>query len=141
MSCPRAIYQACGYRGHSKLWAWLGPQASGIEASFEQVRRVLKRCGILRFRQQCLVPEAQIAARRRRWTPYSVKFAGGGPLDRYMEALIRGAGLDFDRPEKSRIKWLPKPLRFSISVPRGQFESLDMDVLTRGNRVRHVEHL
>jgi len=84
----------------------------GVEASLEQVRRILKPHGRLLFLEHGLAPEAQIAARQRRWTPITVKFAGGCHLDRDMEALICQSGFAFDWLEKRWIKRMPKTSSF-----------------------------
>jgi ubiquinone/menaquinone biosynthesis C-methylase UbiE len=66
-------------------------------AALLEMRRVLKRGGVLIFCEHGLAPDASVQRWQRRLTPLWTKVAGGCHLDRDVPALLREAG--FQSPD------------------------------------------
>lgn len=67
-----------------------------LDSALAEMRRVLRPGGTLHFVEHGLAPDADVAAKQRRWQPRWAKVAGGCHLDRDVPALVEAAGFGFD---------------------------------------------
>ena len=79
--------------------------------ALDEIRRVLKSDGRLRFVEHGLAPEPNVRRWQHRLTPAWKHLAGGCHLDRDMPALIAGAGFRLERLAIGYMRG-PRPLSF-----------------------------
>lgn len=78
-------------------------------AALREMRRVLAPGGRLLFAEHGRAPDAEVAARQARISPWWSRIAGGCRLDRDIPALLREAGFNADLQRR----YLPGPRAFS----------------------------
>jgi ubiquinone/menaquinone biosynthesis C-methylase UbiE len=73
--------------------------------ALEEVYRVLRPGGTLRFAEHGLAPDAKVARLQHRLTPLQRRLVGGCHLDRPISQLITGSGLDLSHLDTYYLAW------------------------------------
>lgn len=82
-----------------------------VERALAEMRRVLKPGGRLLFVEHGRAPEANVRWWQDHLTPVWTRLSGGCHLNRAINALIEGAGFQFERIETGYMRG-PKPMTF-----------------------------
>lgn len=81
----------------SVLTTWTLCTIPGVEQALGEIHRVLRPGGVLRFVEHGRAPDARLARWQDRLTPLQRRIAGGCHLNRQIDELIAGAGLEVER--------------------------------------------
>lgn len=93
------------------LTTWTLCSIPDVRRALAEVHRVLRPGGALHFVEHGLAPDPGVARWQRRLNPVQRRLFGGCHLDRPIDALVRGAGLDIARLENRYLK-APKPFAY-----------------------------
>ena len=93
------------------LTTWTLCTIPDVERALAEMRRVLRPGGALHFVEHGRAPDPGVARWQERLNPLQRKVFGGCHLNRRIDALIRGAGLDVTRLENHYLKG-PKPFGY-----------------------------
>lgn len=86
------------------LTTWTLCTIPGVERALAEVRRVLRPGGALHFVEHGRAPDPRVARWQDRLTPLQRRVAGGCHLNRRIDELVAGAGLEVDRLENFYLK-------------------------------------
>ncbi|MHB1912944.1 MAG: class I SAM-dependent methyltransferase [Acidimicrobiales bacterium] len=81
------------------LSTWTLCTIPDVQSALGEIRRVLRPGGTLHFVEHGLSPAPGVARWQDRLTPWQVRLAGGCHLNRPIDRLVAGAGLDLTRIE------------------------------------------
>ena len=90
---------------------WTMCSIPDLPAALSEVRRVLKDDGRLLFAEHGLSREANVVRWQNRLTPVWKRIGGGCHLNRPIDQLIRGGGIDIEHIQTGYMKG-PKPMTF-----------------------------
>jgi ubiquinone/menaquinone biosynthesis C-methylase UbiE len=76
------------------LTTWTLCTIPDVERALGEIRRVLRRGGALHFLEHGRSPDTKVAAWQDRLTPIQRRIAGGCHLNRPIDDLVRGSGLE-----------------------------------------------
>jgi ubiquinone/menaquinone biosynthesis C-methylase UbiE len=93
------------------LTTWTLCTIPDVERALDEITRVLRPGGSLHFVEHGRAPDERVARWQDRLTPLQRKVAGGCHLNRPIDRLISGAGLDIVRLDNQYLK-APKPLGY-----------------------------
>jgi ubiquinone/menaquinone biosynthesis C-methylase UbiE len=79
------------------LSTWTLCTIPDVTLALTEMLRVLRPAGTLHFVEHGLSPDAKVARSQHRFTPLQRRVAGGCHLDRPIDTLITGAGLEMTR--------------------------------------------
>ncbi len=91
------------------LTTWTLCTIPDVERALDEIRRVLRPGGALHFLEHGRSPDAKVAVWQDRLTPVQRRIAGGCHLNRPIDDLVRGAGLDITTLDRYYLKG-PKTL-------------------------------
>jgi ubiquinone/menaquinone biosynthesis C-methylase UbiE len=93
------------------LTTWTLCTIRDVERALAEVHRVLRPGGALHFVEHGQAPDPRVARWQDRLNPLQRRFVGGCHLNRRIDQLIRGAGLDITRLDNQYLKG-PKPFGY-----------------------------
>jgi ubiquinone/menaquinone biosynthesis C-methylase UbiE len=94
------------------LTTWTLCSIADVERALQEIDRVLRPGGTLRFIEHGRSPDANVARWQDRLTPLQRRVAGGCHVNRPIDKLIAGCGLDVTRIDNY---YLPGPRPFTYS--------------------------
>jgi len=83
-----------------------------VELALREINRVLRTGGTLHFMEHGRSPDANVARWQDRLTPMQRRIAGGCHVNRPIDKLVAGSGLDVTRMDTY---YLPGPKAFGYS--------------------------
>lgn len=93
------------------LTTWTLCTIPDVDRALREIRRVLRPGGALHFLEHGLSPDTRVARWQDRLTPLQRRVAGGCHLNRPVDRLIAGAGLEITDLENYYVRG-PKPLGY-----------------------------
>lgn len=93
------------------LTTWTLCTIPDVDRALREIRRVLRPGGALHFLEHGLSPDTRVARWQDRLTPLQRRVAGGCHLNRPVDRLIAGAGLEITELENYYVRG-PKPLGY-----------------------------
>jgi SAM-dependent methyltransferase len=93
------------------LTTWTLCTIPDVDRALDEIRRVLRPGGALHFLEHGRSPDAKVAVWQDRLTPLQRRIAGGCHLNRPIDDLVRGAGLEIRTLDRYYLRG-PKTLGF-----------------------------
>lgn len=93
------------------LTTWTLCTIPDVERALSEVRRVLRPGGLLHFAEHGLSPDPKVARWQDRLTPLQRRLAGGCHLNRPIDRLVAGSGLELTQVKNYYLKG-PKPFGY-----------------------------